>query len=196
MMTLKSAFLTLFQGSPGYLEDTLKLDIRIKTLLSLNLLVLLYSLVLLSVFLSQLGTWDILFCLFNWGDASWFFFFFKKIWFLFFFYFFLNLWWILSYIEMKHPWVYMCLLIFLNVLVEVLHRRCLLHLWKGRRHRVDHLKCTFFRFAMNLDRYNLACLSLPQARLSLPYLNNPLLALSLPSPPVHSPQSLHAAVVV
>ena len=65
MMTVKSAFLTLFQGSPGYLEDTLKLDIWIKTLLSLNLLVLLYSFVLLSVFLSQLETWDILFCLFN-----------------------------------------------------------------------------------------------------------------------------------
>ena len=26
----------------------------------------------------------------------------------FFFIFFFNLWWILSYIEMKHPWVYMC----------------------------------------------------------------------------------------
>lgn len=60
MMTPKSAFLALFQGLPGYLEDTLKLDVWIKTHLSLNLLVLLYSLFLLCVFLPQLETWDIL----------------------------------------------------------------------------------------------------------------------------------------
>jgi len=61
MITSKSAFLALFEGSPGYLEDTLKLGVWIKTHLSLNLLVLLYSLFLLCVFLPQLETWDLLF---------------------------------------------------------------------------------------------------------------------------------------
>lgn len=67
MVTPKSTFLgspgkVLFQGSPGYLEDTLKLDLWIKThLLSLNLLTLLCYLFRLCVLLCQLESWDILF---------------------------------------------------------------------------------------------------------------------------------------
>lgn len=41
LVTPKSAVLALFHGSPGSVEDTLKLDFQAVTPLSLNLLVLL-----------------------------------------------------------------------------------------------------------------------------------------------------------